>query len=142
RDDVVHLANEIMFRDRILRRFVQFSAMHHADTDMSLSELDISHLLIGKFLVNRFLRVSLEFSARYVCSRTHVAGRLWVRRIDFPLCHQHSSRTGRCRKSQQKLFHMNLAVKSIESLLGPSLRYKFETSKYAAPKGQLTSRCS
>ena len=45
-DDVVDLADLIVFGDRVRRRLVQLAAIHHADADVSLAELDVAHLLI------------------------------------------------------------------------------------------------
>jgi hypothetical protein len=49
--------------------------MDHADADVSLSDFNISHLLIEEILGNGFLGVCLELRNRDVRSRTQVAGR-------------------------------------------------------------------
>ena len=86
-DDVVNLADQVMLGDGAGRGLVQLSAVDHTDTDMSLSDPDISYLLVNQFFCNCLLCVRLQFRHRYVGSRAHVAGRLRVGRIDLALRH-------------------------------------------------------
>ena len=60
RDDVIDLAHLVMFGDRVGRRVVEFAAVDHADADVSLSDFDVSHLLIDQLFGYGFLGVSLS----------------------------------------------------------------------------------
>ena len=99
-----------MFGDRVRAGLVQLAAVDHTDADVSLSDLDVSHLLIEQPLGQGFLRIGFKLRERDECPRTHVAGWLRVGGINFPLCHQHSGDTRGGGKSQQKVFHMNLVI--------------------------------
>ena len=52
--------------------------MHDADSDVSLSDIDVAHLLIDPPLGNRFLNVRLYFVDRNVSPRAHLARWLWI----------------------------------------------------------------
>ena len=101
-NDVVDLAYQVVFGNRVGGGFVQLSPIDHADADMSLSDLDIPHLLIGQFLRDGFLCVRLELGQRNVRPGTHVAGRLGIGRIHFSLRDQrHHDKRRRGQRKQQ-----------------------------------------
>src|SRR5207237_4589931 len=105
-DDVVNLADQIMLRDGVRCRFVQFSPVDYTNTNVSLSDVDIPYLLVNQFFCNCFLCIRLQFRYGYVSSRAHVAGRLRVGGIDLPLRHHKDGQTRSDGESQQKFFHM------------------------------------
>src|SRR5262245_52875428 len=45
-NDVIHLADQIMLSDRISLWLIQLHAVNHSNADVSLTQLNISHLLI------------------------------------------------------------------------------------------------
>src|SRR6516162_335139 len=62
-----------MLGDRVRRRYVQLSAIHNANSDVGLADIDIAHLLIGPPLGNRLLNVRLYFVDRNISPRAHLA---------------------------------------------------------------------
>ena len=47
-DDVVNLADEIVFRDRFRRGRIQLAAVHDADADVRLADVDVARLLVDE----------------------------------------------------------------------------------------------
>ena len=58
---MIDLADLIVFGNRVRGRRIQLSAVNHTDTDVGLSNVDISHLLIHKVFGHSFLRVCIQF---------------------------------------------------------------------------------
>ena len=64
RDHVVDLADMVMLGDGIRCRLFQPAAMHHADADMRLADVDIAHLLVEQFFRDGLFRITFEFGGR------------------------------------------------------------------------------
>src|SRR5471030_1829508 len=112
-DDVIDLADLVMFGDRVRVWLVQLPAVDHADADVSLADLDIPHLLIDQPLLHGFLGIGLEFGERDDCARTHVAAWLRVGGIDLFLRRQRTRETRGRDKPDYKIFHMHLLIDEI-----------------------------
>src|SRR5262249_53973907 len=65
-NDVVNLADLVMFGDRVRSGLVQLSTVDHANADVSLSQFDVSHLLIDQLFGDGFLGVALQLRERDV----------------------------------------------------------------------------
>src|SRR6185503_2227943 len=110
-DDVVDLADLVVFGDGVGRGFVQLPTMHHPDADVRLADLDVAHLLIEEVLGESLLRVRLQLAERDVVSRAHVAGRLRVSRVDLRLRDEPDDGEHRAGTSNQNALHDVLTVR-------------------------------
>src|ERR1700744_5527510 len=68
---------------RIRRRLLEPAAMHPADPDMGLADVDIADLLVEQLFVQRLLGVSVDLGGRDISPRTHRAGRLGIGGVIF-----------------------------------------------------------
>ena len=75
---MIDLTDQIVLGDRVRRRCVKLAAMHDANANVRLADVDVAHLLVGPLLGNRLLDVGLQFVERNVCPRAHLARGLRV----------------------------------------------------------------
>src|SRR4029453_19134707 len=85
------------------------AAMHHADPDVRLADLDVPHLLIDQLLRDRLLRVGLKLAERNVVARAHVARGLRIGGVDLGLRHEADHATRDASESEKNLFHDQLS---------------------------------
>src|SRR5688572_18933614 len=81
-NDMVNLADEIMFSNGVRVRTIQLAAIYNSDSDMRFSNVDVPYLLIGQRLRDSFLRIGFDFCGGNQCPRAHVASRLRIGGID------------------------------------------------------------
>lgn len=75
-DDMIHLAHEIVFGERIRRRGRELAPIYHADSNIGLADIHRARLLIYKAIFLGALKVRLNLVATYIGRRAVVAGGL------------------------------------------------------------------
>jgi hypothetical protein len=83
RNDVIDLADPVVLGYRVRRRLFQPAAMHPANADTGLADVDIADLLVEQLFIPRLLGIGVDLGSRDIGPRTHRAGRLRIGGVNF-----------------------------------------------------------